>query len=112
MTQAVSSLNLEHESRLANISRAGWRPLVEAAVSVGGNSEATHEITRSEARRVLLLTTDGKTDLRVDINETATATSLPLLPNEYVILQVEQGDTVHLFNTTGGALTVYIVELR
>lgn len=110
MGKALIGKHLEHEANLATVSSAGWRFLVEASVSITNATEDTYTITRPEAKRVLIVTTDA--DVKIDLNETATSGSLPLLANQYIVFSVEEGDVLHFFNDGGGPETVFIAELR
>lgn len=110
MADTIKMANLEHFALLAGISSGGWRPLLQDVVEVPSADTATYTIVRPETLRLLLFTRDA--DLRFDMNEAATADSMPLLENNYITLSVEQGDEINFWNTSGGPETVYVAELR
>lgn len=100
------------EMAYALISLGGIRPLVQDSVAVANGSEDTYEVTDTRARRLLVFHNgSGNTDIRFELNGTASGDELPILPATYFILQVEEGDILHLYNTTGSPITVFVVEI-
>jgi len=101
-----------HEAGLAAISLAGVRLLVQATIAPGASANLAYTITSSATRRVVLFHDSGtNTDLRVELNAPATATDMPLASGVYFVLDAVKDETVQVFNTTGGAITVNIVEI-
>jgi uncharacterized iron-regulated membrane protein len=104
--------NLDWAANVAMVSLAGIRILKQATVAPGAGASATYTVTEKDAHRVVAF--HGSTaalDIRVHQNGTATASHLPMANGVYMSFEVETDDTVSFFNTTGGAITVYLVEL-
>ncbi len=102
----------KHESALAQISLAGVRLLVQSSIAPGAGANASYEVTEGATRRVVLFHDSGvNTDLRVEQNAAATATDMPLVSGAYFVVEAVKGETVQVWNTTGGALTVNIAEI-
>lgn len=105
--------NADWEGNLAAVSLAGVRPILQTTVAVGAGSEATYTLQHAAVKRVVLFyESNTNLDIRVDLNATASASSLPMVTGAYFVMEVDQGDVVHLFNTTGGSVTVYVAEIR
>jgi len=101
-----------HEAGLAAISLAGVRLLKQATIAPGASANASYTVTEGATRRVVLFHDSGtNTDLRAELNAAATATDMPLASGVYFVLDAVKDDTVQVFNTTGGALTVNIAEI-
>ena len=103
----------DHEVATAMISLAGVRPIsAMASVSVGATSANSHTIASEASRRCLVLVLGGANgDIRITVNETADANDWPLIIDAYYSVQVEEGDTINVYNTTAGAITDYFLEL-
>lgn len=105
--------DLEWEQKLASISLAGVRPLVVDSVSVAASSEQTYTLVDKSVKRLVVLhVASGDTDIRFDLNATATLSSFPILPSVYFVVEAGTDDVAHFFNTSGGSITVYIMEIR
>lgn len=101
-----------HEAGLAAISLAGVRLLVQATIAPGASANASYTVASAATRRVVLFHDSGtNTDLRIEQNAAATATDLPIASGIYFVLEAVKGETVQVYNTTGGTLTVNIVEI-
>ena len=105
--------NQGHEAHGAMISLGGVRPVsAMASIAVGGTTAAAHTVVFAATKRVAVLVIGGSHgDFRITTNETADAVDWPLLKDAYYYCSVGKGDTVNVYNTTGGALTVYFLEL-
>ena len=102
----------QHEAGLAAISLAGVRLLVQATIAPGAAANVAYTVVNGATKRVVLFHDSGvNTDLRVELNAAATATDMPLATGVYFVLDAVKDDTVQVFNTTGGALTVNIAEI-
>jgi hypothetical protein len=105
--------NRDWEGNEAVIALAGIRPTVHALETVGGTTEETYTVADPTTKRVILFYDgEGVTDLHMAINETADATTLPVLPGVYFVVEASQTEVIHLYNTTGSTITVYITEIR
>ena len=95
------------------ISLGGVRPIsAMSSVSPGASAAASYTIVSEACRRCLVLVIGAANgDIRITVNETADANDWPLITDAYYSVQVEKDDTVNVFNTSGGALTVYFLEL-
>ena len=102
----------KHESGLASISLAGIRILVQTTVAPATSTNASYTVTSAATRRVVLFHDSGtNTDIRVEQNAAATATDMPVASGVYFVLEAVKDDTVQVFNTSGGAITVNVVEI-
>ncbi len=104
--------SLHHESMRAQLSLAGWRLIVQGNVAPGASANAAYTVVNAQTRRVAINfagTVFG--EIRLEINAAATATDFPLEPASYTVVDVEKDDTVNFFNTSAGAITVYVLEL-
>lgn len=102
------------EGNQAVISLAGVRPLAQAVVTVtaGDNDDYTIDDDAGLTKRVILFHNSGDiTDIRVALNETATATDMPVASGVYFSLEVEDEDVVSLYNTSGGDIDVNVMEI-
>lgn len=94
------------------ISLGGVRPIsAMSTVSPGASAAASYTILSEACRRCLVVFTGTFGDIRITVNETADANDFPLIPDAYYSVQVEKDDTVNVFNTSAGAITVYFLEL-
>lgn len=113
MAKARVIQNASWEANLAAVSLAGIRPLQYATSNVAATSEATYTVLNPACKRVVLFH-DGplNTAVSMAINETASANTIPVLPAMYFVVEVDVGDVIHLYNTTGSPILVYITEIR
>jgi len=106
--------DLRWENSLANIASAGVRTLVtskEAALAAA--TAAAYTIVRSETKRCLVVhNSTANDDIHVTIGETADGADFPVPAGQVFALEVEKGETVNVFNSSGGALDVYFMEIR
>jgi plastocyanin len=104
---------LRHEQSLAARSSAAHRILAQAVIAPGAGAAAAHTVADKAVKRLVCLYAAGTAgDIRVELNAAAAATDMPLVPGEYFAVEVEVGDTVSFWNTTGGGLNVYVMETR
>lgn len=104
--------NLEDLSRRAMISLGGVRPIQQSTIDVAGTSQGTHTVDDSGCQRVLVFhDASTNTDIRFALNGTADGDSLPVVPGAYFVVQAVKGDVLHFYNTTGGSITLNVVEL-
>lgn len=104
--------NRTHAAEVAALSLAGIRPFLTGVVAVSAGSESTYTIADNRTNRVVLFY-DGTTnlDIRVELEETADANSFPIAPGVYFSIQAVENEVVHLYNTTGAGINVYVVEI-
>ena len=105
--------NLPNEGDRALLAIAGFRINLQTNVSVSASSEATYNVSDPASRRAVLVHLGAAAgDIRFVVDGTAAATDVPLLPERYIIFDVNTDSVIHLFNTTGGAIVVHIMELQ
>lgn len=113
MADPIKHAKVDYEAHLASVSLAGIRPLVQATRSPTASAEATYTISDIRCNRVILYHTQASAEaIRVELNATANATKMPITQGVYFVMEVEQNDVVHLFNTHASPVTVYIMEIR
>lgn len=102
----------QHEGDRALLSLAGIRIIKQATHSATNGANTAYTVTEANTRRVVVFHTNAAADaIRVNHNAAATASHLPVLPQHYFIVDAKKADTVNFWNTTGGAITVNIVEI-
>ena len=102
----------KHEAGLAAISLAGVRILSQTTIAPGASLNVSYTVLSAATRRVVLFHDSGtNTDLRVEQGAAATATDMPIASGVYFVLDAVKDETVQVFNTTGGALTINIAEI-
>ena len=118
---AVQTRRQKHdwEAQMASVSLAGIRPLVMSSVSVGATSNGSYLVSDNDMTERLVVYHDSgnNLDIRFDISSpnapaTATATSFPIGSGIYFVMEVDNGETLSLYNTSAGAITVYVCEIR
>lgn len=106
---------IEYEGHRAMLALAGVRQLVQASVSVSNGAANSYTVTDPQTRRVICVHPGGATpatgDIRINPAATATATSFPLLPQKYFVVDAEKADQISFYNTTGSAIVVYVMEI-
>lgn len=113
MAEPLLRENMDWEGSTAAVSMAGVRPLTLGSVSVSSSSENTYTVQDQSAKRVLFVhDASGNEDIRFDLGATATASSFPIVPGVYFVVEAVKDEVLHFFNTTGGAITVNIMEIR
>lgn len=104
--------NWQWEAALAQLSLAGVRFLLQALHSATTGANTVYTVADSRTRRVVVIhLSTGNGDLRADYNQAATATSLPVIPARYFVIDAKKGDTLQFWNTTGGTFNVNILEI-
>jgi len=113
MADPKNRANIQWEADQAAVALAGVRPLKHAHNSTGSSAEYTYTIARNECQRVIVVhASGGDLDVRVELNATADANSMPILSSVYFVLEVEVGDEIHVFNTLGSAVDIHFLEIR
>ena len=101
-----------HESGLAAISLAGIRILVQATLAPGASANLAYTVVEASTRRVIVFHDSGvNVDIRINQNAAATATSMPVASGVYFVVEAVKDETVQVFNTSAGAITVNIAEI-
>ena len=107
---------MEWEGFRAMLALAGVRQLVQSSVSVGTGAENSYTVANIETRRVIIVHGGGATpafgDIRFEINATAVATDFPIAPQKYFVVDAEKDDDLSFYNTSGGSITVYVMEIE
>jgi len=113
VVDARQTASLKHESELAQVSLSGIRILVQSSVAPGTSANASYTVVDQATRRVVLFHDSGtNTDIRVEQGAAATATDMPVASGIYFVLEAVVDETVQGFNTSAGAITVNILEMR
>lgn len=112
-----------YELAKATLSMAGLRFISQANISVGAGADGTYTVLSDACRRVVAIHIGtGNNDIHFNLNAAATAAHVPVIPARYFVIDVQSprpgtpvepakaGDVLHFFNTTAGAITVYLVE--
>lgn|SRR5512135_90332 len=112
-----------YELAKAILSVAGLRQILQTSISVGTGADGTYTVQSENCRRVVALHIGtGNGDIRFNINAAASASTIPVIPARYFVVDVQSprpaspgeaakvGDVLHFFNTTAGSITVYLVE--
>lgn len=100
------------ESGRANLSLAGVRYLAQGSVAVGASAEGTYTVVNGSTRRVIVAFAGTFGDIRFDYNATASATDFPLMPNTHFRVDAAKDGVLHFYNTSGGSITVYLMEIE
>lgn len=104
--------SMQYEAARAALSTAGIRLIKQAKTAVGAGAEANYTVTEANTRRVMIIFIGTVGDILFDYNHTAAATDFPLTPGEYLTVDAEKGDSLSFWNTTGGGVDVFTVELE
>lgn len=104
--------NWQWEQALATLSLAGVRFLLQAVHSATNGANTVYTVQDVRTRRVVVLHLNaGNGDLRCAYNEAATATTLPVIPARYFVIDAKKADTLQFWNTTGSTFSVNILEI-
>jgi len=103
---------IQYEAHRAMLALAGVRQIVQASVAPGASAEATYTVIDRRTRRVIVCHLGtGAGDIRFDFNATASSADMPIIPQRYFVVDAEKDDVLHFFNTSAGAITVYLMEI-
>lgn len=103
---------IQYEAARAMLALAGIREIVQGSVAPGASANAAYTVVDVRTRRVVCVHLGtGAGDIRFRYNVAATATNIPVIPQRYFVVDAEKDDTLNFFNTTGGAITVYVMEI-
>jgi len=106
---------LHWEGQKANLSQAGWSVIVQGNVAPGASANASYTVTggnTENTRRVVISWPGTEGQIRFNYNAAATVTSFALAPAVYTIIDADVGDTLQFFNTSGGVITVTLLEIE
>lgn len=110
--------NAAFEGDKALLSMAGWVISLQDNVSVNGGAANSYTVQNADTRRVAFIFVGGSDgDIRfahntIEGKADADSNDMPLPSAVYMILDARKGEEIGFYNTTGGAITVYVVELR
>ena len=102
---------LEFEQQLATLSLAGWKVLAQGNAAPGAGARAAYTVTNARTRRCIISFVGTFGDIRFEYNANSVATDFPLQPGVYMPIDCQEDDTLDFWNTTGGAITVYVMEI-
>jgi len=101
----------QHEVNRATLSMAGWRVVTQDVHSATASSATAYTVQEVNTRRAVVAFAGSFLDIRLNINTTAAATDFPLMPSHHHVFDVSKDETINIYNTTGGAIDVFILEL-
>lgn len=105
--------SIEYEAARATLSLAGIRELVQANISATATANTVYTVANISTRRVIVIHLGtGNGDIRFKHDAAAAATSIPVIPARYFVVDAEKDDTLNFWNTTAGAITVYLMEIE
>lgn len=104
--------NLDWAANIAQISLSGIRIFRQASVAPANGAQATYTVQDADTRRLIAFH-NSTTNLDVRVNQGAAATSshFPMATGTYFAFEVEKDDTVSFWNASGGALTIFLIEV-
>jgi hypothetical protein len=104
------------EAQMASVSLAGIRPLVMAHLNVvnGGVTVTSYTVSNNPLTKRVVVFHDatGNKEIYFDIDNDPTDDSMPIMPNMYFVIEVEQGEEIRFINTGGGTNHVHLTEIR
>ena len=90
---------------------AGWNTGPQGSAAPTASANDSYEVTGLNTRWVAVAFTGTFEDIRFEKNSAATATDFPLLPASHIVFEAVDGDTLNFWNTSGGQISVYCLEL-
>lgn len=101
------------EQARAMLSMAGMLDVLQDTHTATANSDTTYTIAGGvNVRRVLITHLgSGAGDIRFRRGAVASASYVPIFPQTHFVVDAEDGEVLHFYNTTAGDITLYIVEL-
>lgn len=118
-----------YEAVRAVMSMAGIRQILQANISATNGADTTYTVQDPGTRRVIFIhASAGSLDIRFNINAAASASTIPIIPTRYVVVDAHgplnkptppgqsvitvPADVLHFFNTTGSPVTIFIMEIE
>lgn len=112
MTTPRKLSSMDYEAALASLALAGLRETLQATISALATASTAYTVAAKDTRRVMCLHLDaGANSIRFRTNAAAIATNMPMIGQTYWVVDAKLGDTLNFYNVTGGAITIYIMEL-
>lgn len=103
---------LVYEGARAMLSLAGIRMISQSKITGGGaGSNNTYTVLSVDTRRVIIYVDHASNIVRLNIDAAATANHIPVKNQVYLVVDVEKGQVINLFDTTGGTL-INVVEIE
>jgi hypothetical protein len=114
MADATRRERHDWEAQMASVSLAGIRPLVTDHVTVGAGGSNTYTISNNQLTKRLVVFHDanGNKVIYFSLDAAATTDDMPIVPGIYFVLEVEQGETLYLYNDGGTSIHVHVMEIR
>lgn len=106
--------NAAHAGNLAAIALAGIRPILTDTITpTNGSADDPYTVQSAATNRVMLFhLASNDDDVRVcEVGGTAVATDMPVASGVYFVMEAYEDDVISLYNGSGGALTIYVMEL-
>lgn len=101
----------QHEVNRATLSIAGWRVVLQDVHTATTGTSTAYTVAGRNTRRVVVCFTGSFLDIRVEVNAAAEATDFPLMPDFHHTFDLSEDETLNFYNTTGGDISVYILEI-
>lgn len=115
MAERTKTLGPLGDADLAVMALAGVPELVAGSASPTTGAAASYTMTHPNAKRALVThmgaAAPAAGDIRFTTLTTATANSMPLYPQRYVVIEAVQGVAISFFNTSADTIKVYVLEL-
>lgn len=104
------------DATLAVMALAGIRELKQSTASPTTGANATYTVTDGATRRVVVTHMGCASPAAGDIRflagaVAATAASMPLYPQRYMVFEANAGDVLNFFNTGADTVVVYVSEI-
>ena len=104
--------SMQYEAARAMLSMAGIRLLVQSSTSPLTTAEDDYTVTLANTRRVAIVHLGNAAgDIRFAYNAVADANDIPVIPQQYFVVDAEKGDVLSFYNTSAGTIVVYVAEL-
>lgn len=105
--------NAAHAASNATIALAGIREIAQGTIAASnGSADDDYTVANPETNRVILfhLATNDD-DMRFSMDGSAVATDMPLKSGVYFVVEAYMDDVISVYNDSGGAQTVYVMEV-
>ena len=109
-----SKSSMSWESARAVLSLAGMQDVLQDTHTATAGADTAYTVAGGvKVRRVMMCHLgSGAGDIRFRRGAAADATHVPLFPQTYFVVDAEDDEELHFYNTTVGDITIYIVELE
>jgi len=93
---------------------AGVKEVIQAVHTATAGADTTYTVAGgTRTRRVCFAHLgSGAGDIRWNRGAAATATKFPVFPQTYFVIDAQNGEAIHFWNTTVGDISIYVMELE